>query len=175
MRSVWTFPTAQTPEAHFATFPPELPRRCISASTPKAICVKCGHARVRILETRYEPHGPSAKSQRKTTYGERSSGDMERGSITPQELPYGRATRIDTTVGWTSCDCAEPDYQPGLVLDPFAGLATTGVVALQLGRRFTGIELSEKYAELARTKLETWWKQTKIVEPEVPEGQEVLL
>ncbi len=80
-----------------------------------------------------------------------------------------------TTLGWTSCDCAEPEYRPGLVLDPFAGLGTTGVVAMQLGRRFVGIELSEKYAELARTKLATWWRQTKIVEPDVPDGQAALL
>lgn len=33
LRSVWTFATQPYPEAHFATFPPELPRRCILAST----------------------------------------------------------------------------------------------------------------------------------------------
>lgn len=38
----------------------------------------------------------------------------------------------------------------GLVLDPFAGLGTAGAVAIELGRRFVGIELSEKYAAIAR-------------------------
>jgi DNA modification methylase len=33
LRSVWEFPTAPYPEAHFATFPPELPKRCILAAT----------------------------------------------------------------------------------------------------------------------------------------------
>jgi DNA modification methylase len=32
-RSVWTIATAPYPEAHFATFPPELPRRCILAGS----------------------------------------------------------------------------------------------------------------------------------------------
>jgi len=32
-RSVWTFATAPFPGAHFATFPPELPRRCILAGS----------------------------------------------------------------------------------------------------------------------------------------------
>jgi DNA modification methylase len=32
-RSVWTIATSPFPEAHFATFPPELPRRCILASS----------------------------------------------------------------------------------------------------------------------------------------------
>ena len=35
LRSVWTFATQPYPEAHFATFPPELPRRCILASTKR--------------------------------------------------------------------------------------------------------------------------------------------
>lgn len=33
-RSVWTFPTAQYPGAHFAVFPKELPERCIKAGCP---------------------------------------------------------------------------------------------------------------------------------------------
>lgn len=34
-----------------------------------------------------------------------------------------------------------------IVLDPFAGSATTGVVAIRLGRRFLGFELNREYAE----------------------------
>jgi len=34
-RSVWTISTAPFPEAHFATFPPELPELCIKAGCPK--------------------------------------------------------------------------------------------------------------------------------------------
>ena len=30
-RNVWTISTTPFPEAHFATFPPEIPRRCIKA------------------------------------------------------------------------------------------------------------------------------------------------
>lgn len=33
LRSVWTFPTQPYPEAHFATFPEELPERCIKAGS----------------------------------------------------------------------------------------------------------------------------------------------
>lgn len=59
----------------------------------------------------------------------------------------------------------------GLVLDPFAGLATTGIAALRLGRRFIGIEISENYAEMARKKLDLWWADAKIVEADVPQEQ----
>jgi DNA modification methylase len=42
----------------------------------------------------------------------------------------------------------------GVVLDPFAGSGTTGMVALKHGRRFVGIDLSAKYLDLAlRTRL----------------------
>ena len=41
-----------------------------------------------------------------------------------------------------------------VVLDPFAGSGTTGVACLRLGRRFIGIERDEKYAAVARERLE---------------------
>ena len=45
--------------------------------------------------------------------------------------------------------------RPGdLVLDPFAGSGTTGVVARRHGRRFLGIELNPEYVELAEHRLE---------------------
>jgi site-specific DNA-methyltransferase (adenine-specific) len=44
---------------------------------------------------------------------------------------------------------------PGdIVLDPFAGSGTTGVACLRLGRRFIGIEKDEKYAAIARERLQ---------------------
>lgn len=44
--------------------------------------------------------------------------------------------------------CVLAGSRPGdLVLDPFAGTGTTGRVAAQEGRRFTGIEINEGYVE----------------------------
>jgi DNA modification methylase len=77
IRSVWTIATKPFPGAHFATFPPEIPERCI-----KAGCL----------------------------------------------------------VG-------------GVVLDPFLGSGTTGLVALRLGRDFIGIDLSPEYCEMARRRI----------------------
>ena len=42
----------------------------------------------------------------------------------------------------------------GTILDPFAGSGTTGVAALESGRRFVGVELSEHYTGVARERLE---------------------
>jgi len=45
--------------------------------------------------------------------------------------------------------------QPGeVVLDPFFGTGTTGAVARKLHRRWIGIELEERYIEIARARLE---------------------
>jgi DNA modification methylase len=72
-RDVWAVPTRPFRGAHFATFPPELPRTCILASS-----------------------------------------------------------------------------RPGdLVLDPFSGSGTTGMVALEEGRRYVGIDLNADYLDLS--------------------------
>ncbi|WP_430434787.1 DNA-methyltransferase [Methyloversatilis sp.] len=42
----------------------------------------------------------------------------------------------------------------GLILDPFMGSASTGVAALQLGRRFVGIEKSLQYFDVSCRRLE---------------------
>lgn len=41
----------------------------------------------------------------------------------------------------------------GIVLDPFMGSGTTALAALQLGRRFIGIELNPDYVRLANQRL----------------------
>ncbi|MCY3578900.1 MAG: site-specific DNA-methyltransferase [bacterium] len=45
-------------------------------------------------------------------------------------------------------------YSPpdGLVLDPFVGTGTTTAVAVQLGRRWLGIEMDDQVAEVARSR-----------------------
>ncbi len=167
-RSVWTFPTAQTPEAHFATFPPELPRRCISAATPKAICAKCGTARVRLVEDTAE----TVRSSSETLYPKGSTGNRISTYRQGNRATYGQDTRpTPRTTGWSDCPCPEPDYQPGIVLDPFAGVGTTLYVARQLGRRFIGIELSKTYAQMARQKLSKWWDPPNLAPRHAPAGQ----
>lgn len=43
--------------------------------------------------------------------------------------------------------------EDAVVLDPFAGAGTTGLVALRHGRSFVGIELNPAYCELARQRI----------------------
>jgi len=41
-----------------------------------------------------------------------------------------------------------------MILDPFCGNGTTGVVSARLGRRFVGFDLDESYLETARKRIE---------------------
>ncbi len=45
----------------------------------------------------------------------------------------------------------------GLILDPFGGAGTTGLVAMQEGRRSVLLELNPEYAAIARTRLAAAW------------------
>jgi len=58
------------------------------------------------------------------------------------------------TVGWhAGCGCPEHEPVPCTVLDPFSGSGTTGVVALDNGRAYVGLDINETYADLAVARL----------------------
>ncbi len=50
----------------------------------------------------------------------------------------------------------------GIVLDPFFGSGTTGVVALKQKKKFIGIELNNSYCDIAKKRLEPYLSQKKI-------------
>lgn len=80
IRSVWTIATVPFPSTHFATFPPEIPERCIKAGSRE--------------------------------------GDV--------------------------------------ILDPFCGASTTGLVAMQLGRGFIGIDINPEYCDMGELRIEKY-------------------
>lgn len=54
---------------------------------------------------------------------------------------------------------------PGdLVLSPFAGIGSEGYIAVELGRKFVGIELKESYYKQACRNIESLFDQAKLVE-----------
>ncbi len=61
------------------------------------------------------------------------------------------SARPDSLV--SSCGC-EAGWRRGVVLDPFFGSGTVGVVAERLGRDWLGIELNPAYAALAEQRIE---------------------
>ena len=54
---------------------------------------------------------------------------------------------------WLALNLSRPD---DLIADPFAGSATAGIAAVQLGRKFHGIETN--YLELAKRRMSQWAK-----------------
>ena len=60
--------------------------------------------------------------------------------------------------------------QGQLVLDPFMGSASTGVAAIQTGRRFIGIDSDPKWFDLARRRLEQTHRQPRLFEEPRPKA-----
>jgi site-specific DNA-methyltransferase (adenine-specific)/modification methylase len=64
----------------------------------------------------------------------------------------------------------------GTILDPFMGSGTTGVAAIQMGRKFIGIEREPKYFEIACKRIEAAYAQGKLFAHEpMKQVQESLL
>jgi site-specific DNA-methyltransferase (adenine-specific) len=57
----------------------------------------------------------------------------------------------------------------GIVLDPFFGTGTTGIVALKQRFRFIGIEISKSYVKIAEHRLKPYLAQQRLTEFEVVE------
>jgi DNA modification methylase len=53
------------------------------------------------------------------------------------------------------------------ILDPFMGSGTTGVAAVQMGRKFIGIEREPKYFEIACKRIEAAYAQGQLFAPEI--------
>ena len=53
-------------------------------------------------------------------------------------------------------------YQDDVVLDPFMGSGTTGIASLDLDRDFIGIDIVEKYYNIAKQRLEKTEKYCKM-------------
>jgi site-specific DNA-methyltransferase (adenine-specific) len=66
--------------------------------------------------------------------------------------------------------------EAGTILDPFMGSGTTGVAAVQLGRKFIGIEIEPKYFDIACKRIADALKQPDMfIEAPKPAKQESLL
>jgi hypothetical protein len=141
----WEIPTHPYKGAHYATWPPDLCVKPIKAMSPEKVCVTCGEASRRVVEsTRYLSDGSIATTD--FMGGNRDTGINQKNAVLK-----GWSHNERTEIGWT--DCGHDTWRPGTVLDPFAGSGTTLAVAVGHGRNAIGIDLDERNVELARDRV----------------------
>ena len=139
MRTVWRIPSHPYKEAHFATYPEELVRRCIKAGCPEYVCTKCGKAKEKIFTD-----GDFIKTGGKRIKDTPGISELQKNKGT------GFTLKIDSS--YISCSCSAP-FAPGIILDPFAGSGTTGAVTKELNRDFILIEQNPEYIKLIDKRL----------------------
>jgi len=144
----WEIPTAPYKGSHYAVYPPALLERPIKSMCPQQVCAQCGEPRRRIVEK--SPEYAAARA----AVGDFKSGRDRDGGLngTTQYVDGKHTDRADNvTIGFT--DCGHDSYRNGVVLDPFGGSGTTGMVATGLGRDAILIDLDERNADLARDRI----------------------
>ena len=92
-RNVWTIPTQPRKDAHFATFPDELPRRCILAGTSEhGVCSECGAPWARVVE--------------KTGHvNKRESAHVPNNTPTKTDSTGWQPTSVATDIRYPTCGC----------------------------------------------------------------------
>ena len=143
---VWNISTQPAPSEvrgkFFAIFPEKLVEPMILAGCPKEVCKKCGKSRERIIKE-------NIISKRKPEQGVMAKNVNNYGN---KGLREGIKNKQYQTIGWTSCNC-NTGFEPGIVLDPFFGSGTVGVIAKRLRRNYIGIELSPDYVKIAEARI----------------------
>ena len=141
-RNVWHLGPEPYPDAHFATFPTEIPRMAIKAGTSdRGCCAECGAPWERVVE---KQHPPTRGTESKGPYG---GHGLLGGKRFDEPI-------LTTTTGWSPTCACDADVVPCTVLDPFMGSGTTAAVAQELDRRWIGVELNPAYCDLAMRRIQ---------------------
>ena len=154
-RDVWTLPSQQYKGAHFATYPEALVEPCILGGTSaRGACPKCGAPWLRQVKkvTNTVERNAAGKD------GSDWQAAGQRSIVTPRGAPGGDFHDLGTvsleTTGWEpGCACDAGDPVPCIVLDPYSGTGTTGVVARRHRRAYVGMDLSAEYLQQQQERL----------------------
>lgn len=152
-RSVWTINTKGFPGAHFATFPAKLIEPIIRCATPPKACGKCGAPYAPVVE-RGEPDLDHQRACGGDANGHYQSNGLKDYASAGVQNPSSVKARIlagmvsKTVASYrATCGCGA-EAVPSVVLDPFGGSGTVGMVANNLGRSAVLIEIAEHYLPL---------------------------
>lgn len=157
-RSVWHVSTKPYKGAHFAVWPEALVGPMVQAgSSEKGCCPHCGAPWERVTENPVPVAGKDVSfvDRREGTQGRQIAASRTSALHTSgTEWEKWKEKHPSRTLGWrATCSCPDHDPIPCTVLDPFSGSATTGAVALRLGRNYIGLDLQKKYLPLAEARL----------------------
>ena len=100
------------------------------------------------------------KNKKKTWFGGGCHGNWTGPVITNGDHPTGKP--VDMVQSWVT----RFTERSQTILDPFMGSGTTGVAAIQLGRKFIGIERESKYFDIACKRIEQAVAQGQLFKPE---------
>ena len=100
------------------------------------------------------------RNKKKVWNGGGCHGNWSGAVITNGDHPTGKP--VDMVSSWVT----RFTNHEQTILDPFMGSGTTGVAAIQLGRKFIGIEREERYFEIACRRIEQAVAQGQLFKPE---------
>lgn len=151
-RSVWTIPTHGFKGAHFATFPPALAERCITAGTSSiGACPHCGAQWSPVSEA---AHSAAHDGTTDTKYESKSTaGRLAQLRQAARERGEEYSSRRVVTGSAPGCDCADNAPVPCVVLDPFGGSGTVGLVADRQHKSAILIDLDERNVPMATERI----------------------
>jgi DNA modification methylase len=148
-RSVWTVTTKPFKDAHFATFPMDLIKPCVLAGCPEKVCIICNQPYIRkviskrvlrnelpVSDVRYRPN--KYEGSYKDINGKADAGYTKTSDLGLEK----------------QCDCDTNKTKRGVVLDPFGGSATTGILAEGNNRDSIMLELNPEYINIAKQRIQ---------------------
>ena len=77
-------------------------------------------------------------------------------NATPRTHPTQKPVRL---MRW----CIEQAKQPAIIADPYMGTGATGVAAMNLGRRFIGVEIHRPYFDIACERIDQAQRQAPLL------------
>lgn len=116
------------------------------------------------------------KSKHTFNYDLMKNGDWEKDKLKKPNKQMRSVWQIDTTKNYEKIFGKHPTQKPiellrrvilsstkegDLIIDPFTGSSTTGIMALNLGRRFIGIDTEKEYLDLSIKRFEQVFKSKK--------------
>lgn len=144
-RTVWTIATQPFKGAHFATFSPKLIEPMILAGSPPKCCGVCAAPWQRVTETKRIERTDGGRSKRRA--------DLSESRLSESSMLRTNALPVTKTTGWEPTCEHNDDTGSSVVLDPFSGSGTTGMVALRHDRSYIGLELNPEYAAMSRNRI----------------------